>query len=130
MNPMQLSIYAQTGFVTMHNRIFVQFLWKTVYNRFCLRRSTVQHIANSAGAELDAGQTVNDLAEVLYRHHSLGTQNAYKSFQAVSVCNGSADTGRTLCGFLYAAAITFHDLVFDSFFSDLYINSIAGIVYL
>ena len=59
MNPMQLSIYAQTGFVTMHNRIFVQFLWKTVYNRFCLRRSTVQHIANSAGTGLDAGQTMN-----------------------------------------------------------------------
>lgn len=54
----------------------------------------MQHIANSAGAELDAGQTMNDLAEVLYRHHSLGAQNAYKSFQAVSVCNGFADTGR------------------------------------
>lgn len=49
----------------MHNRIFMQFLWKISHNRFCFCSSTVQHIGNSAGAELDDGQTMNDLAKVL-----------------------------------------------------------------
>ena len=43
----------------------MQFLWKISHNRFCFCSSTVQHIGNSAGAELDDGQTMNDLAKVL-----------------------------------------------------------------